>query len=56
MSIDYHHLAQQLLERLANAIHDRDPQNRNFIFTIHERKAAESWIKETLENILEREL
>jgi len=42
-------LSQQLLERLANSIHDRDPNQNQFCFNINEVHVVEGWIKELFE-------
>lgn len=56
MVIDFHQLALQLLECLANAIHDRDPQNPNFHFTVNERKAAERWLSDNILSLKGKEI
>jgi len=45
---DINILSQQLLERLANSIHDRDQNNKQFCFNINEVHVVETWIKELL--------
>lgn len=52
MSIDINFLSSQLLERLANSIHDRDPNNKNFCFNIAEVQVTEKWLEETMKDIL----
>lgn len=50
MDLDLSAKSQQLLETLANSIHDRDPKNPNpFFFNIAEIQAAEIWLKQFLE-------
>ena len=47
MSIDFHSKSQQLLESLANSIHDREPTSLNpFFFNIAELQLTEKWLKE----------
>lgn len=47
MQIDLHIKAQQLLETLANSIHDRDKQSTNpFCFNVAEVQVAENWLKD----------
>jgi hypothetical protein len=54
MSIDLHAKSQQLLESLANSIHDREPKSTNpFFFNINEIHVAEKWLKEFIEEVLE---
>jgi len=46
MPIDLHVKSQQLLETLANSIHDRDPKNLSpFSFNIAEIHVAENWLR-----------
>ena len=47
MGIDLHFLSQQLLERLANSIHDRDVNQKDFCFNTKELQVVEEWINET---------
>lgn len=52
MKIDTPSLAVQLLERIANSVHDRDPKNPNpAFFTLAEVKVVEEWLKELAEII-----
>lgn len=45
MEIDLYAKSQQLLETLANSIHDREPKSANpFFFNIAEIQAAEKWL------------
>jgi hypothetical protein len=47
MQIDLHFKAQNLLESLANSIHDRDPQSSNpFWFNTAEVQLTEKWLHE----------
>ena len=52
MQIDLYALSQQLLEALANSIHDREPKNLNpFFFNIAEVHVTERWLEEIIVNI-----
>ena len=52
MSIDLHAKSQELLETLANSIHDREPKTSNpFVFNIAELHAAERWLTEFIKEI-----
>jgi len=43
--MDFYFKSQNLLETLANSIHDRDPKNLNpFFFNIAELQIAEKWL------------
>jgi hypothetical protein len=45
MQIDLQRKAQELLEMLANSIHDRDPKaSHPFFFSIAEIQTAELWL------------
>jgi hypothetical protein len=44
MQHDLHLLAQQLLESLANSIHDRKPDDTTFCFNVAEVRIVEEWI------------
>jgi hypothetical protein len=44
MQHDLHLLAQQLLESLANSMHDRNPEFANFCFNVAEVRIVEEWI------------
>jgi hypothetical protein len=47
MQIDLHGKALQLLEALANSIHDREIKSPNpFFFSGHEIEVAEKWLLE----------
>lgn len=52
MAIDLHFLSSQLLERLANSIYDRDPNKKEFCFSVQEMQVTEKWLKETVQQIL----
>jgi hypothetical protein len=55
MSIDLHLKAQDLLETLANSIHDREPKIGNpFFFTIHEINKAHEWLDKFVEELSDR--
>lgn len=52
MEIDLHAKSQQLLEILANSIHDRDPKNLNpFFFNIAELQVTEKWLLEFIKEL-----
>lgn len=52
MSIDLHAKSQELLETLANSIHDREPKNLSpFFFNIAEIHAAERWLSDFVKEI-----
>lgn len=52
MQIDLYVKSQQLLEVLANSIHDREPKTLNpFFFSTNEVQAAERWLSEFIEEI-----
>ena len=54
MSIDLHAKSQDLLETLANSIHDREPKSTSpFFFNINEIHVAEKWLKEFLNEVLD---
>lgn len=50
MTVDINFLSSQLLERLANSIHDRDPSNNQFCFNIAELQVTEKWLIETFKD------
>ncbi len=52
MSIDINFLSSQLLERLANSIHDRDINKSEFCFNIAEVQVTELWLEETIKEIM----
>jgi hypothetical protein len=52
MQIDLHAYAQELLELLANSIHDRDPHSINpFWFNSVEVQLAEKWLLEIIRKL-----
>jgi len=54
MDIDLHFLSQQLLERLANSIHDRDSNQKDFCFSTKELQLVEEWLVGTVSVALKR--
>ncbi len=51
MSIDYYAKSVELLERIANSVHERDSKNPNLLcFTSNEVQLVELWLKEFKEN------
>lgn len=54
MTIDLHAKSHDLLETLANSIHDREPKNLNpFFFNISEIQTAERWLLNFVREIKE---
>lgn len=54
MKLDLNLKALNLLECIANSVHERDPKNPNpLFFSIHEVKAAQEWLKEFSEELVE---
>lgn len=54
MTIDLYAKSQDLLETLANSIHDREPKTITpFSFNIAEIHAAERWLTDFIEEIKE---
>jgi hypothetical protein len=52
MTIDIYAKSVQLLERVANSIHDREPKNPTlFTFSLNEIHIVENWIKELLKEL-----
>ncbi len=52
MNIDIHAKSLQLLERVANSVHERDPKNPNVMcFSNCEVQVVEKWIEELLEEL-----
>ena len=52
MTIDIHAKSVQLLERVANSVHDRDPKNPNLLtFSLSEIHIVEEWLKELLKEL-----
>ena len=55
MVIDIYAKSVQLLERVANSVHDRDPKNPNLLtFSVSEIHIVEDWIKELLKELKEQ--
>lgn len=52
MSIDNYVKSGQLLERIANSIAERNPNLKNFCFSVAEIAVVEEWLKELTEEIL----
>jgi hypothetical protein len=47
MEIDLHSKAVQLLEKIANSVHERDPKTPNLMFfSTSEVQVVEQWLKE----------
>lgn len=47
MTIDYYAKSVELLERIANSVHERDPKNPNpLFFSSSEIQVSEQWLKE----------
>lgn len=47
MDMDLHSKAKQLLEKIANSVHERDPKNANLLcFSTAEVQLVEQWLKE----------
>lgn len=54
MVIDIYAKSVQLLERVANSVHDRDPKNPNLLtFSVNEIHIVEDWIKELMKELKE---
>ena len=54
MAIDIYAKSVQLLERVANSVHERDPKNPSLLcFNISEVHVVEEWLKELLREIKE---
>lgn len=52
MNIDLYAKSQELLENLANSIHDRDSKNLNpFFFSLSEIHTAEKWLRCFIEEL-----
>lgn len=52
MAIDIYAKSVQLLERVANSVHDRDPKNPNLLtFSLSEIHIVEEWIRELVEEL-----
>ena len=51
MAIDLYAKAVQLLERVANSVHERDPKNPNLLcFSTIEVQVVEEWLKEFVQD------
>lgn len=49
MTIDIYQKSSELLEKLANSIYDRDPNNpKPFFFSLNEVHIVEKWLNELL--------
>lgn len=54
MEVDLYAKSQDLLEKLANSVHDRDPKNPNpFFFNMAEIHVAEKWLVDFIKEILQ---
>lgn len=54
MGIDLYAKSQDLLEKLANSVHDRDPKSPTpFFFNISEIHVAENWLVDFIKEILQ---
>lgn len=54
MSIDLYAKAVNLLEQVANSVHERDPKNPNLLcFSTNEVQVVEDWLKEFLKEVSE---
>jgi hypothetical protein len=50
--IDYHAKAMELLEQVANSVHERDPKNPNLLsFTRSEIELVEAWLVDFTDDI-----
>lgn len=50
MDIDLHSKAVQLLEKIANSVHERDPKNPNLLcFSAAEVYVVEKWLSEFIQ-------
>ena len=53
MEIDLYPKAVQLLEKIANSVHERDPKNANLLcFSVSEVQLVEQWLKEFIDEQL----
>lgn len=53
MSIDLYAKAVNLLEQIANSVHERDPKNPNLLcFSTTEVQVVEEWLKEFVDEAL----
>ncbi len=47
METDFNSKAKQLLEKIANSVHERDPKNANLLcFSVAEVQLVEQWLKD----------
>ena len=54
MSVDYYATSVQLLERIANSVHERDPKNPNLLcFSSSEVQLVEQWLIDFVEKTKE---
>lgn len=52
MDIDIRAKSMQLLERVANSVHERDPKNPNlFCFSTSEVQVVEEWVREFIKEL-----
>ena len=52
MSIDLYAKAMNLLQRVANSVHDREPKSPNLLcFSSNEVKVVEGWLQDFLTDI-----
>jgi hypothetical protein len=57
MYIDIYAKSVQLLERVANSVHDRDPKNPNMLtFSIKEIHIVEEWMRELINEVEQEEV
>lgn len=52
MTIDISAKSVQILEKLANSLHERDGSMKNFCFTTHEVRIVEDWLREQLGSVI----
>jgi hypothetical protein len=56
MYIDIYAKSVQLLERVANSVHDRDPKNPNILnFSIKEIHIVEEWMRELINDVEQKQ-
>lgn len=52
MTIDIYAKSVQLLERVANSVHERDPKNPNLLcFSTSEVQVVEEWLEEFIKEL-----
>lgn len=52
MSIDLHAKAINILQQIANSVHERDPKNPNLLFfSFIEIQLVERWLKEFIDEV-----